>query len=125
MYQVRKDEPYFYRRVWRVGTEFDDVLKNVQWSMFHKLEYRPHSRSWDEKRYVVLDKNSDEFKFVMQKIIASIREQESAGNPLQGVGGSSLRQSRLYEPHEKKIVVTLPPKFEKTLIGIKKVRGGT
>ena len=25
----------------------------------------------------------------------------------------------------KKIVVTLPPKFEKTLIGIKKVRGGT
>jgi len=100
MYQIRQGHPFYFRRVWRIGTPFKSELINELWPIMHKFhDYCDVPSHWENKdptafRLVFLNEDSDEFKFVMSLIESSVNKSNEAGDPPQGMGGRSSKSSR-------------------------------
>ena len=81
--------------------------------------------SWFFQERIVLLTLSNNSRWIREKLMVWC----NLWNKIEIIRYSNVTNTIVYVTKQKcickKIVVTLPPKFEKTLIGIKKVRGGT
>jgi len=101
MFQVRESNPFFFRRVWRVGSTFQKKLQNQHWPTKHKFrDYAVEVPSqWGKKEegafsVVELDSSKDrtEYDFVMSKIRASLAYRNTVRSQL-GAATVPLQQS--------------------------------